>query len=124
MRQRNTLNGKQLAEILPRVLMMRKKGMFYIQIGDILGFSHETIRTWAVNYEKYLNGQPYSHINRAIPYLVVKQARIQYESKATKENKVKSHKSCEAGNVEQKQFLGNKTEVSILWGLFKIVKQA
>ena len=57
---------------------MRKQGDTLKHIGNKYGISEPTMSQYLMQYNNYLNGRNVSKIGRAIPYLIVEQAKMNF----------------------------------------------
>lgn len=115
MRKRKTyLSGQELAEVLPKVHMMHKRGMTTKEIAQTYNLGECTIEDYIREYKSYLRGGNVKNIARAIPYLVVNQAKMKFtEEKGRQPEQRGSYTKPKQQDVK-------RTQLSVLWGLLKI----
>jgi transcriptional regulator with XRE-family HTH domain len=115
MRKRKTyLTGQELAEVLPKVHTMQKRGMTTKEIAQTYNLSEGTIDDYIRDYKSYLRGGKVRQIARAIPYLIIQQAKVKFtEEKGRQPEQRGSY-------TKPKQQEVKRTQLSVLWGLLKI----
>jgi hypothetical protein len=87
------IDGKVLAELLPTIYQMNKKGVNLKKIASSIDSHPATVKGWLENYELYLEGKVFRLITRAIPYL----KNAETESKAKddcKKPEIKDFPKC------------------------------
>ena len=111
---KHRLTGKELAEALPKMYMMYKRGMKAKDISKIFKIGNSTVNHYMVEYEGYMKGNKVRRIARAIPYLIVTQAKMKFtEEKGRQPEQRGSY-------TKPKQQEVKRTQVSVLWGLLTI----
>ena len=111
------MNGKELADTLPRIFKMRHKGLTYEEIGQVFDLSKKSTSRYYLGYKDYLSGektQNIEHIRRAIPYLEG-EARPKLQPERVIDTKPQPPAPAPV-EVEPKP----KREISILWGLISV----
>ena len=111
---KHRLTGKELAEALPKMTMMRKRGMSGNDIAKIFKVGHSTVTHYITEYEGYLRGGKVRRIARAIPYLIVTQAKMKFTEEQGREPEQRG------SYTKPKQQEVKRKSISILWGLLTI----
>ena len=93
---------------------MRKQGDTLKHIGNKYGISEPTMSQYLMEYKSYLSGGQVRHIARAIPYLVVQQAKMKFTEE---QGRLPEQRGS---YTKPKQQEVKRTQVSVLWGLLKI----
>lgn len=113
-KRKTYLTGEELADVLPKMHMMYKRGMTTKEIAHTFNLADRTIQHYTSEYESYLRGGNVDHIARAIPYLVVTQAKMAFIEEKGRQPKQRG------SYTKPKQQEVKRTQVSVLWGLLKI----
>ena len=111
---KHRLTGNELAEALPKMMMMRKRGMSSKDIAQAYGMGMSTIQDYLKEYNSYLRGGKIKNIARAIPYLVVNQAKMKFTEEQGRQPEQRG------SYTKPKQQEVKRKSISILWGLLKI----
>lgn len=108
------LSGRELAGVLPKMYEMHQQGDTHRYIGNKYSLTRSTVTHYLMEYNSYLRGGQVRRIARAIPYLVVQQAKVKFtEEKGRQPEQRGSY-------TKPKQQEVKRTQVSVLWGLLKI----
>lgn len=108
------LTSQELAEALPKMYDMRQQGDTLRYIGNKYDLSGPTISQYLMEYKSYLSGGQVRRIARAIPYLVVQQAKMKFTEEQGRQPEQRG------SYTKPKQQEVKRTQVSVLWGLLKI----
>ena len=111
---KHRLTGKELAEALPKMYMMHKRGMKAKDISKIFKIGNSTVNHYMVEYEGYMKGGKVRRIARAIPYLIVTQAKMKFTEE---QGRLPEQRGS---YTKPKQQEVKRTQVSVLWGLLTI----
>ena len=93
--------------MIKKIDAMMGRGATISRAADTLNVNRKTAEGWMTNYKKYLAGQPYTSIHRAVVYMKIQQAKIDFKSKEVQPKAVVK---------EQKK----PKKITILWGFMTI----
>lgn len=78
MRSQVNLDGRSMADAIKYLDAERKKGIPVAQAARDIAIPKTTALHWMREYDKYLRGEHYERITRAIPHLVIDECRIKF----------------------------------------------
>ena len=107
----NRMTGKDLAEVLPRIYEMAQKGVSREHIAAHYDLSVSAVQKYIEAYSLYLTGNITPRIERAVPFMQVKQASIKF----TEERKRKP-----AERIQKNEPKIKTKNLRLLWGMIEI----
>ena len=113
-RKYTRLSGQELARILPEMHEMRNRGALQNEISRKYGLERSTVSMYLMDYASFRNGGEVRQIGRAIPYLVVQQAKMKFTEQHGRQPEQRG------SYTKPKQQEVKRTQLSVLWGLLKI----
>jgi hypothetical protein len=113
-RKYTRLSGEELARILPEMHEMRNRGALQHEISRKYGLERSTVSVYLMDYDSFRNGGEVRQIGRAIPYLVVNQAKMKFTEEQGRQPEQRG------SYTKPKQQEVKRKSLSILWGLLKI----